>query len=89
MFSILPRFFHVSYAKIAKPRTKGLVHQYFQADFDLLCQRFGYCDRGTKSTCLVQVPGMCPPKEFDWDANLKQHLILQERCEHLIIFDIF
>jgi len=54
--------------------TKGLVHQYFQADFDLLCQRFGYCDRGTKSTCLVQVPGMCPPKEFDWDANLKQYV---------------
>ena len=53
--------------------TKKLVYQYFKADFELLCQRFGYCDHGV-NTCLVQVPGMCPDKAFAWSMSLRQYV---------------
>lgn len=61
--------------------TKSLVYEYFQADFDLLCQRFGYCDKGTRATCLVQVPGMCPPKNFTWHQTLKRYVPLTKELE--------
>eukprot|EP00438_Fugacium_kawagutii_P004400 Skav233169 [mRNA] locus=scaffold7441:11645:16873:+ [translate_table: standard] len=61
--------------------TKSLVYKYFQADFDLLCQRFGYCDKGTRNTCLVQVPGMCPPKNFTWHQTLKRYVALTKESK--------
>ena len=62
-----------SWAGDLEEETKYLVYQYFQKDFELLCERFGYCNYG-KATCLVQVPGMCPPKNFTWNQSLKRYV---------------
>jgi len=38
---------------------RSLVKQVYKRDFELLCRHFGYCD-DEESTCIWQVPRMCP-----------------------------
>lgn len=40
---------------------KALIRQVYARDFDLLCERFGYCDPD-EMTCLEQIPDMCGSK---------------------------
>mmetsp|Transcript_93312 Transcript_93312/g.260900 ORF Transcript_93312/g.260900 Transcript_93312/m.260900 type:complete len:344 (-) Transcript_93312:72-1103(-) len=40
---------------------KALVKQVYARDFELLCQKFGYCD-DSENTCIEGVPGMCPSR---------------------------
>lgn len=47
---------------------RALVRQVYKRDFDLLCQKFNYCDLG-ESTCVLGVPGMCPEQEFAWNTT--------------------
>jgi len=41
--------------------TKALVKQVYERDFDLLCKKFGYCDKD-ENTCMTKVEGMCPAR---------------------------
>mmetsp|Transcript_24784 Transcript_24784/g.53899 ORF Transcript_24784/g.53899 Transcript_24784/m.53899 type:complete len:354 (+) Transcript_24784:171-1232(+) len=38
--------------------TKAMVRQVYKADFELLCEKFGYCTE--ENTCIKGVPNMCP-----------------------------
>merc|ERR1719167_1440089 len=38
---------------------RALVRKVYKRDFDLLCEKFGYCDEDT-SVCIQGVPMMCP-----------------------------
>merc|ERR1719401_2565655 len=40
---------------------RGLIRRVYARDFDLICQRLGYCDRA-EMTCIESIPEMCPNK---------------------------
>mmetsp|Transcript_9439 Transcript_9439/g.17491 ORF Transcript_9439/g.17491 Transcript_9439/m.17491 type:complete len:290 (-) Transcript_9439:75-944(-) len=52
---------------------KGMIRKVYQRDFDLICQRFGYCDLD-EATCLQGVPTMCPEALFEWDERAKMYV---------------
>jgi len=41
------------------PDTRKLVREAYAKDFELICSKFGYCDR-EESTCMDSVRSMCP-----------------------------
>jgi len=49
--------------------TRSLVRQIYAKDFDLLCEKFGYCDTD-QNTCLQGVPTMCPGQLFTWNSSI-------------------
>lgn len=55
------------------PEARALVRQVYRRDFDLLCERFSYCDPAD-NTCVHGVPGMCPEQEFEWAPELSTYV---------------
>jgi len=47
---------------------RGLVYQYYQRDFELICKELGHCDLD-ENVCLTRVEEMCPTTLFAWDAE--------------------
>mmetsp|Transcript_83683 Transcript_83683/g.200767 ORF Transcript_83683/g.200767 Transcript_83683/m.200767 type:complete len:282 (+) Transcript_83683:47-892(+) len=52
--------------------TRALVRKVYHRDFQLLCERFGYCD-AEENTCLTRVPQMCPPQLYEWNTEAKMY----------------
>jgi hypothetical protein len=46
--------------------SKNLIEFYYARDFKLRCDKLGHCDK-TKHHCVVQAPGMCPKRLYNWD----------------------
>lgn len=55
------------------PEARALVQKVYKRDFDLLCQKFQYCDL-EHNTCVHGVPGMCPNKVFTWDTEKSRYV---------------
>jgi hypothetical protein len=46
--------------------SKNLIEVYYARDFKLRCDKLGHCDK-TQHHCVVQSPGMCPKRLYNWD----------------------
>jgi hypothetical protein len=46
--------------------SKSLIELFYARDFKLRCEKLGHCDK-TQHHCVVQSPGMCPNRLYNWD----------------------